>query len=412
MKEATTSNSAGADGLRQAMLKMALKTIPQLTEENYSIWKDKMTVLLKLRGVLNTLNNLTTFLGDANNAELTMLFLAKMDSMTHNNVITANNSESAQRIWLAIKERFASSQASNHALILNHFLHLPNSLQTLKVQIMHSDKELNVDDQSDQRRLGEKLHIAGKLPLFPGHNDQSNQRQGIGFKRISKEGRLVLKGKVNNGLFSVKHPDSVGATAKHTSNTTNHHEALRDIIHKKFGHASIQRLKPLLPNSVSKCKRDNFECKSCVLSKITKQPFNRKSTTARRPFERLHLDLIGPINPESSRKHRFILTVVNSHLGYLAGFPLAKKEDTTEVLINLLKSENHQKSYFPRLICSDGGGEFIRKRMPGPESDSKKRRRKVSLGNNPRKVIPNQIVTTCRHSGCCPEHVKCKGEKI
>ncbi|KNZ61300.1 hypothetical protein VP01_1422g4 [Puccinia sorghi] len=43
------STSAG-DGFRQAMLKTALKTIPQLPKENYSIWKDKMTALLKLRG--------------------------------------------------------------------------------------------------------------------------------------------------------------------------------------------------------------------------------------------------------------------------------------------------------------------------------------------------------------------------
>jgi hypothetical protein len=45
------------DGFRQAMLKTALETIPQLREENYSIWKDKMTALLKLRGVLTALNN-------------------------------------------------------------------------------------------------------------------------------------------------------------------------------------------------------------------------------------------------------------------------------------------------------------------------------------------------------------------
>ncbi|KNZ51215.1 hypothetical protein VP01_4044g2 [Puccinia sorghi] len=45
------------DGFRQAMLKTALDTIPQLTEENYSIWKDKMTALLKLRGVLKSIND-------------------------------------------------------------------------------------------------------------------------------------------------------------------------------------------------------------------------------------------------------------------------------------------------------------------------------------------------------------------
>lgn len=177
---------AANDGFRQAMLKTALETIPQLSEENYSIWNDKMTALLKLRGVLTALNDTQTPLGDSDNAELTMLLLSKMDSVTHQNVVTADNSESAQEIWSSIKERFASSQSLNRACMFNDFLYVkfqedavetfvtdikvsikkivdvgielpkdilaylvlfkfPASLQNLKHQIMHSDKDLTVD---------------------------------------------------------------------------------------------------------------------------------------------------------------------------------------------------------------------------------------------------------------------------
>ena len=101
------------NGFRQAMLKMALEKILQLTEENYSIWKDKMTALLKLRGALNTLENSNIPLGESENAELVMLLLSKMDSVTHNNVVTAKNQDLVQKIWLSIKERFSSSQSSN-----------------------------------------------------------------------------------------------------------------------------------------------------------------------------------------------------------------------------------------------------------------------------------------------------------
>ncbi|PLW19202.1 hypothetical protein PCANC_10001 [Puccinia coronata f. sp. avenae] len=51
------SGTSASDGFHQAMLKTALDTIPQLTEENYSTWKDKMTALLDLRGVLDTLQS-------------------------------------------------------------------------------------------------------------------------------------------------------------------------------------------------------------------------------------------------------------------------------------------------------------------------------------------------------------------
>ncbi|KNZ47798.1 hypothetical protein VP01_6130g1, partial [Puccinia sorghi] len=147
--------------------------------------RDKITALLKLRGVLNAINDTSVPLGETIDAELVMLLLSKMDSVTHNNVVTADNRDSAQKLLLSIKERFASSKSSNRARIFNKFLYVkfqedavetfvtdtkvaikklvdvgidllqdilaylvlfkfPNLLQTLKHHIMHLDKELDV----------------------------------------------------------------------------------------------------------------------------------------------------------------------------------------------------------------------------------------------------------------------------
>ncbi|KNZ63499.1 hypothetical protein VP01_1135g2 [Puccinia sorghi] len=75
------------------------------------------------------------------------------------------------------------------------------------------------------------------------------------------------------------------------------------------------------------------------------------------------MDLIGPIKPESSLRHNYILTVVDNHSGYLAGFPLVHKSDTTDAIIELLESEKSRRGYYPALICSDGGGEFMGHRL-------------------------------------------------
>ncbi|KAI9628266.1 hypothetical protein KEM48_011711, partial [Puccinia striiformis f. sp. tritici PST-130] len=80
------AGSSNNDGFRQAMLKTALETTPQLSEENYSIWKDKMTALL-----------------DA----------------THSNIVTTDNRSSAKALWKAIKDRFASDESSNRARVFN-----------------------------------------------------------------------------------------------------------------------------------------------------------------------------------------------------------------------------------------------------------------------------------------------------
>ncbi|KNZ56673.1 hypothetical protein VP01_2349g4 [Puccinia sorghi] len=573
------------DGFRQAMLKTALETIPQLTEENYSIWKDKMTALLKLRGVLQTLDNPRIPLGESVDAELVMLLLSKMDSVTHNNVVTAENRESAQKLWLSIKERFASSQSSNRARMFNDFLYVkfqedavetfvteikvsikklvdvgielpqdilaylvlfkfPPSLQNLKRQIMHSDKKLDVEfvcnhlvqfnneakaessrtttstteavlfsnkpksnkTQGNDRNNGQSnssrrcksgyhnprqdnnhasdncwhLHPekapewwrdsqaqwkAGKekekenyfmslLTLWIESGDP-NQRiildsgasahifndsrffeslelgdldviktgkqgatlpiRGKGTVRliwanrtislsnclyvpdivinlvsagelvsrgcelssknskfeVSNEGKLVLEGTVNNGLFSVKNPTEVGNSKNVSANLMNVNESLTEL-HEKFGHASIQRIEPILDNPISKDEKANFECKACILAKLTKKPFKEVSTLAKKPFERIHLDLIGPITPESSMKHRFILTVVDNNSGYIAGFPLQHKDDTTDVLIDLIENEHSRRGYYPSTVCSDGGGEFVGNRAESSTQKEKK----------------------------------------
>lgn len=180
------AQSRPQDGFRQAMLKTALDTTPQLTEDYYQVWRDKMTAILDLRGLLTSLEDEKRALFAEDDAELRLLLISKMDSSTHNNVVNPENRGSAKALWRAIKERFASSQAANRARIFNLFLYLefqeeavedfvteakvlikrmlevgidlpqdilaylilfkfPDGLQLLKKQLMHSDKELSVE---------------------------------------------------------------------------------------------------------------------------------------------------------------------------------------------------------------------------------------------------------------------------
>ncbi|KNZ46945.1 hypothetical protein VP01_680g6 [Puccinia sorghi] len=594
------NDAARNDGFRQAMLKAALDTTPQLTEENYSVWKDKMTGLLELRGVLDALESPITPLSNDENAELKLLFISKMDSVTHNNVINSDNRNSAKEIWKAIKDRFASSQSSNRARIFNDFLYLnfkedaidsfitevrvsikkmidvgidlpqdilaylvlfkfPSSLQLLKRQIMHSDKDLKVEfvcnhltqfnneSKAETREAGSSTDAAlyaGKNERFnrsmrasttSGVNSKKDSRctegyhnprqdnnhnsdscwhlhpnkapdwwresqekwkankdkkevnyymslvslwinngdpksriildsgasahifndkryfsnlelkdcdtiktgkanatmpiKGIGEVKLKwknrhitlrdclyvpdivinlispgcldekgcsvtshggrfnviKDGRLVLQGAIKNNLFSVDEPIKVGNSPEGL--ITTQPPSLQEV-HESYGHASIARLGELIPKSISETEKSTFECKSCILAKITKQPFKGISTTATKPFEKIHLDLIGPIDPESRDRCRYILTVVDNFTGYLAGFPLSKKDDTSDVLISLLENENKRLGYFPTWVCSDGGGEFVGNRR---EEDSVARAIKIMLSyaqqHSPKRVI-------------------------
>ncbi|KNZ54267.1 hypothetical protein VP01_2994g3 [Puccinia sorghi] len=557
------------DGFRQAMLKTALEMTPQLTDENYSIWKDKMEALLQLRGVLTKLNSPIMPLTDDENDELKLLLIAKMDNVTHNNVVTTDNANSAKSLWLAIKERFASSQASNRARVFNDFLYLsfkedavesfitnvrvamkklidvgidlpkdvlaylilfkfPPTLNTLKRQLMHTDKNLTAEFVCDhltqfnnETRAESKESTSTEAALFTGKQNKQNsskknnnqpkssQRCTEGFHNPKQdenhtsdtcwhlhpdrapdwwkesqakwkankeksqtgqanyymslltlwinqgdaESRLILdsgasahifndkrffselelknldviktgkagatlpiagqgtvrlkwgkatitlsnclyvpdivinlvsagaldakgctlssnagrfkvdyqnlkvfEGKINGNLYTIDNPSEVGSESM--INLTTDGQLLQQI-HESFGHASVARLSKFIPDSITQKKRDCFECTACAVAKITKSPFKGISTLASKPFERIHLDLIGPISPQSKLQHRFILTVVDNFSGYLAGFPLTSKDQTTDVLINLLENENKRLGYFPTYVASDGGGEFV-----------------------------------------------------
>ena len=130
-----------------------------------------------------------------------------------------------------------------------------------------------------------------------------------------------------------------------------------------YGHASISTLKPLLKDQFSKDELNRFQCENCVKSKITKSPFSATSTPYSKPLERIHLNLIGQITPQSKAGHRYILTLVNNFSGYLAAFPLVSKDETPDVIISILETEYKRLNYYPLEIFSDKGTEFTNKTL-------------------------------------------------
>ncbi|KNZ49281.1 hypothetical protein VP01_510g18 [Puccinia sorghi] len=158
-------------------------------QENYAIWKDKMTVLLQLWGVLNRLNSPNGVLNNNKNAEMKLLIIAKMDSVTHNNVVTASNQDSAKLLWLVIKERFTSSQASNRARIFNEFLYLNfkedavnNFITNVQVAIKKLELTTNfvcnhLTQFKNEARAELKESSATDASLFEGRQGKQNSKK-------------------------------------------------------------------------------------------------------------------------------------------------------------------------------------------------------------------------------------------
>ena len=81
----------------------------------------------------------------------------------------------------------------------------------------------------------------------------------------------------------------------------------------------------------------------------------QQTDLADKPFEKLAIDIVGPISPSSARGHRFILTVVDLATRWPEAFPL--KTTTSEDIIGALMTM-FARTGFPDTILSDRGPQF------------------------------------------------------
>lgn len=108
---------------------------------------------------------------------------------------------------------------------------------------------------------------------------------------LSSQGKFIISGQIINNLFII----DMSTEPKQAYYSSA--ELLQ--IHRSLGHASIDRMEQYLKVTIPASQKHKFECLSCDKSKITQKPFNSQQQAANRPFERIHIDLMGPINPMS-----------------------------------------------------------------------------------------------------------------
>ncbi|KNZ60139.1 hypothetical protein VP01_1605g2 [Puccinia sorghi] len=192
--QALSGDSHQLDKINTTILKTAIKAIPLLTQDNYTLWKNRVENMLDLQDLLEPLVSPTGVLSATEDVQLRTILTSKLKSTIHTNVITHDNEKSSKKIWKSISEYFASSQASNRARVFNAVLHiqfnsndvqdfitqvktaisclhevgidlpkdiiaylilhkLPPSMINISQQITHSDKEITADLVLDHLQL-------------------------------------------------------------------------------------------------------------------------------------------------------------------------------------------------------------------------------------------------------------------
>jgi transposase InsO family protein len=166
---------------------------------------------------------------------------------------------------------------------------------------------------------------------------------------ILKHGKMKM-----NGHYTSNLPSLSFANVEHQS-----HFSSAESLHRSLGHVSYHRLRQKLGIPL----KNEKICEACSLAKITRASFKSKHPPASKPFEEIHLDLIGPISPCSREGHRYILTVVDSHTRFCSAIPIKAKSEVASVLSDSISLEAKRFGYYPSVIHSDRGTEFLNKSM-------------------------------------------------
>lgn len=182
----STPGPGGEGGFKALALKSLMESTPLFSDTNYSIWRKKMERLFKMRGILHLVNSPNPYKEIPDNNEMAGYLMSKLDPATHTNIITIENEGSTKLIWQAAKDHFASNEAANRARMFFNFLYLafdsndidgfvtnvklhlgkldkvgielpgdilsylilfklPESLNSIRSQIMHSGADLSVN---------------------------------------------------------------------------------------------------------------------------------------------------------------------------------------------------------------------------------------------------------------------------
>lgn len=96
---------------------------------------------------------------------------------------------------------------------------------------------------------------------------------------------------------------------------------------QQLAHFNINNIFNKLPNI-----NINKRCKICSKSKLRNKPYYPSSSRADKPFDLIHIDLIGPIT-ESLYGNKYIFTILDDNTRYNWVKFLKNKSDTLQQFI-------------------------------------------------------------------------------
>ena len=144
--------------------------------------------------------------------------------------------------------------------------------------------------------------------------------------------------------------------------------------HKLLGHCNLSDVRKLegVVKGMNISDKSNFDCETCILSKQTNTRNREPDIRATKPFELVHTDLAGPIDPVAKDGFRYAMIFVDDYSSCSFTYFLKHKSDALKATEKFLadtkpygrvKTFNFHCDISPtgdtKRLRSDNGGEYI-----------------------------------------------------
>jgi len=136
-------------------------------------------------------------------------------------------------------------------------------------------------------------------------------------------------------------------------------------LHERYGHVSYDTLRTL--PEFPKNWKEKIRCEACEKGKATKPPSPKQlpQNRATKLLERIHVDLIGPMDTSTpGKQHKYLMMIVEDYSRYMLTHAIPTKKDAGDALIVIINklekavSSAHERPIHLSQIQADWGGEF------------------------------------------------------
>ena len=197
-----------------------------------------------------------------------------------------------------------------------------------------------------------KFSSAGKL------NDHGMDiwLKASGECQILENGKIMATGQKRNGLYELnlqtKSVDNRTLAAIKGNPTT-----LMEW-HRRLGHLNYTDLMRLADKiDLKKCD-EPFECKVCLLAKMTRRPFKKSKIKTTAPLQIVHTDLSGIIRAPAVGNVKYFLTFIDDYSRFVTVYLLKSKDEVFEKFTEYKALVENQLDRKIKKLRSDNGTEY------------------------------------------------------